>query len=111
MEVKDGKCVVSFEKEGAEGLRLDKDVDVGFYIAGEDQIFHHARAKADSGEVTVWSDTEKDPVAVRYAFSNLPIGGLMNGLELPAYPFRSDNWPIKPHHSEGEYMRSHIDNE
>jgi len=30
----------------------------------------------------------------------------MNGLELPAYPFRSDNWPIKPHHSEGEYVRS-----
>jgi len=111
MEVKDGKCVVSFEKDGAEGLRLDKDVDVGFYIAGEDKVFHQARAKAGGGEVTVWSDTVKDPVAVRYAFSNLPIGGLMNGTELPAYPFRSDNWPMKPHHSEGEYMRSQIDNE
>ena len=105
MEVKDGKCVVTFEKIGAEGLHLDKDVDVGFYIAGEDKIFHHAHAKADRDEVTIWSDAVKKPVAVRYAFSNLPIGGLMNGIELPAYPFRSDNWPIKPHHSEGEYMR------
>lgn len=106
MEVRDGKCVVTFEKDGAEGLRLDKGVDVGFYIAGEDKVFHHARAKAGRDEVTVWSDAVKNPVAVRYAFSNLPIGGLMNGLELPAYPFRTDNWPITPHHSEGEYVRS-----
>ena len=87
------------------GLRLDKDDDVGFYIAGEDKVFHHARAKAGRGEVTIWSDAVKNPVAVRYAISNLPVGSLMNGLELPAYPFRSDNWPIKPHHSDGEYVR------
>ena len=108
MEVKDGKCVVYFKKEGADGLRLDKNVDVGFYIAGDDKVFHHANARAGRGEVTIWSDAVKNPVAVRYAFSNLPIGGLMNGTELPAYPFRSDDWPMTPHHSEGEYLRSKV---
>ena len=32
----------------------------------------------------------------------------MNGTELPAYPFRSDDWPMTPHHSEGEYVRSKV---
>jgi hypothetical protein len=28
----------------------------------------------------------------------------MNGRELPAYPFRSDKWPLVPHQSTGEYQ-------
>ena len=45
------------------------------------------------------------PVAVRYAWSNLPLGSLMNARELPAYPFRSDDWPLIPHQSQGAYER------
>jgi len=35
--------------------------------------------------------------------SNLPHGSLLNGKELPAYPFRTDTWPMTPHQSTGDY--------
>ncbi len=99
------KIYISFEEATARGLVIDQDVDVGFYIAGEDREFHHARARADrgKGELVVWNDDVAKPVAVRYGWSNLPAGGLMNRRELPAYPFRTDTWPMTPHQSTGSY--------
>jgi len=107
MIVKDGKIVISFEKEGSHGLVLDQDDDDGFYIAGKDREFHFAKARVNGADstLTVWSDDVKAPVAVRFSWSNLPTGTLMNRRELPAYPFRTDNWPITPHQSTGEYIR------
>ncbi|MFT5525257.1 MAG: sialate O-acetylesterase [Pirellulaceae bacterium] len=102
-EIRDAKVYISFEDGSAAGLRLDQDIDVGFYIAGEDKEFHHASARIDGNRVVVWSDAVPQPLSVRYAFSNLPAGGLMNGRELPAYPFRTDDWPMTPHQSTGSY--------
>lgn len=104
----DSKIKIHFEKIGSDGLRLDKADARGFYIAGEDRIFHHAQAKVVGGRdksvgVEVWSDEVPDPFAVRYAVSNLPLGSLMNGKELPAFPFRTDSWPLKPHYGDKEY--------
>jgi sialate O-acetylesterase len=109
MEKGDGRIKVVFEKDGAQGLRLDKADVRGFYIAGADREFHHAEARVvdangDNPSVEVWSSDVTEPVAVRYAVSNLPIGSLMNGRELPAFPFRTDDWPIKPHHGEAVYQ-------
>ena len=105
--VEGNKVIVSFVEETARGLRLDQDLDVGFYIAGEDREFHVARARVvNKTEVVVWCDAVAEPVAVRYGWSNLPVGGLMNARELPAYPFRSDDWPMVPHQSYGAYTRS-----
>ena len=107
-----GKAFVTFEEGTDRGLRLDQDVDVGFVLAGKDKKFHHAKARITQSkedkkpQVEIWCDDVKDPVAVRYAFSNLPIGGLMNARELPAYPFRSDDWPMTPHQSTGSYLRN-----
>jgi sialate O-acetylesterase len=105
MEVKGGKIEIAFEEGTNRGLLLDQDVEVGFYIAGEDRKFHHARARIDRGRsrLVVWSDEVGEPVAVRYGWSNLPAGGLMNSRELPAYPFRTDTWPMTPHQSTGSY--------
>ena len=104
--VEEGRLVVSFEEGTARGLRLDRDTSNGFYVAGEDQVFHHAQARVVSeNRLRVWSDAVPEPVAVRYAWSNLPCGGLMNARELPAYPFRSDDWPLTPHQSTGSYER------
>ena len=109
-EIRDGKLVVSFSEQTRRGLRLDQDDEVGFYIAGEDQVFHHARARVIREEnvekLLVWSDDVPQPVAARYAWSNLPVGRLMNHLELPAYPFRTDDWPLTPHQSTGDYHRN-----
>ena len=105
MEVKDGKITIRFEEGTDRGLLLDQDVEVGFYVAGKDRQFHHARARVNRGDrtVIVWNDEIKDPVAARYGWSNLPAGGLMNARELPAYPFRTDDWPMTPHQSTGSY--------
>ena len=99
------KVTVSFRAETNRGLRLDQDVEIGFYIAGQDRIFHHARAQIiKDSQLQVWSDDVPQPVAVRYGWSNLPMGGLMNFRELPAYPFRTDKWPLTPHQSTGSYL-------
>ena len=101
-----GKMIISFREETRRGLRLDQDVEVGFYVAGKDRVFREARARVDQGKgtVVIWHDEVPEPVAARYAFSNLPMGGLMNARELPAYPFRTDDWPITPHQSTGSYL-------
>ncbi len=104
IQVEGPKIVVSFERDTRRGLRLDQDVETGFYIAGADRVFHHAHARVVKDErLQVWSEQVPKPVAVRYAWSNLPSGGLMNFRELPAYPFRSDTWPLVPHQSTGAY--------
>ena len=102
-QIEDGKVTITFESGTANGLRLDKDTVQGFYIAGNDREFHHANARIAGETLVVWHDDIKDPVAVRYALSNLPHGSLLNGKELPAYPFRTDTWPMTPHQSTGDY--------
>ena len=105
MEIEEKKVRVRFIEGTARGLRLDQDEEAGFYIAGADKEFHHARVRVDGGDqsLVVWSDEVPEPIAVRYGWSNLPAGGLMNSRELPAYPFRTDTWPLTPHQSTGSY--------
>ena len=104
MKIQKNKILISFEDEGSSGLRLDQTDARGFYIAGKDQVFHHAEARVvKPATVEIWSDDVPNPVAVRYAWSNLPLGTLLNGRELPAYPFRTDTWPLKPHYGEDLY--------
>jgi sialate O-acetylesterase len=104
MAIKENKIMISFEEKGSSGLRLDQTDARGFYIAGKDKVFHHADARVvKPSSVEVWSADVPQPIAVRYAWSNLPLGTLMNGKELPAYPFRTDNWPLKPHYGDDLY--------
>jgi sialate O-acetylesterase len=102
--IQGNRLIVTFVAGTNNGLRLDKDNDCGFYVAGKDRQFVHAQARiVKDNQLEVFSDSVTDPVAVRYGWSNLPIGGLMNSRELPAYPFRSDTWPLVPHQSTGAY--------
>jgi sialate O-acetylesterase len=107
-KIDDGKILVTFEEGTDRGLRLDQDAALGFCIAGDDREFHIAQARITidgdkKPHVVIWSDKVPNPVATRYAWSNLPLGSLMNLRELPAYPFRTDEWPLVPHQSIGEY--------
>lgn len=61
-------------------------------LAGPDKVFHAATAKIDRNMLLVSSPKVKNPVAVRYAWSNAPAANLYNGAGLPAAPFRSDDW-------------------
>jgi len=74
------------------GLKFPSGTLSGFELAGEDQVFHFAEATIDGTTVIVTSEMVPEPVAVRYAWRNAPKAGLFNGVDLPAAPFRSDNW-------------------
>lgn len=65
----------------------------GFAIAGEDQEFIAAVAVIDGDTVVVRSEKVAHPVAVRYAWADVPDDNLVNGAGLPASPFRTDEWP------------------
>jgi len=65
----------------------------GFAIAGADRRWVWATARVEGNRVVVWSDAVRNPVAVRYAWNNGPVGlTLYNRGGLPAAPFRTDRW-------------------
>lgn len=94
-EIKDGKVILKM-KHAERGMNPWTLVPlIGFEIAGEDKVFHPAKAWTSDKPVdviTVWSDEVKKPVAVRYAFRNFIPANLTNTYGIPAAPFRTDNW-------------------
>lgn len=75
-----------------EGLKL-LETPGDYEVAGADRKFHPANAKVDGKHLIVSSPSVQEPVAVRYAWKNNPAVNLYNGADLPAVPFRSDDWP------------------
>jgi sialate O-acetylesterase len=76
------------------GLKTrDGTAPVGFLVAGDDRKFHPAEARIEGDSVVVWSKDVPHPVAVRYAWADNPANNLYNGDDLPASPFRTDDWP------------------
>jgi sialate O-acetylesterase len=77
----------------AQGLAAKDGELKTFVLAGSDRQFRPARARVEGCSVVVESDDVAAPIAVRYAWSDNPVGcNLVNGEGLPASPFRSDNW-------------------
>lgn len=67
----------------------------GFEVAGEDRVFYPAEnvwLRWQTNHVVVRSSKVQKPVAVRYCFHDFQPGTLKGGSELPAYPFRTDDW-------------------
>lgn len=91
-EVRGSEVVVEFShadgglvlKEGASGS--------GFEMAGADTVWHAATAKVEGDRLVISTDAVKQPVAVRYAWAEMAEVTLWNGAELPASPFRTDDW-------------------
>ena len=92
-EFKDGKAIVTF-KVGKWGLSPYNTTIEGFELAGEDKVFHPAtaRIKSDLKRIEVTSPEVSAPVAVRYGMRNWSVATLFNCHEIPASPFRSDDW-------------------
>lgn len=89
-----GKIILTFD-HCEQGLNSFGKPLTDFEIAGEDKVFYPAEAiinKDKNGIVTVWSDSVKNPVSVRYAFKNWADGCLFNTQGLPASSFRTDSW-------------------
>jgi len=64
----------------------------GFEIAGLDHQFHPADAQILGNDIVVSCNQVENPIAVRYAWADNPICNLYNGSDLPASPFRTDDW-------------------
>lgn len=62
-------------------------------IAGADRKFVWGRAKIQANVLTVWSEKVAEPVAVRYAWADNPLGAnLCDNEGNLLSPFRTDNW-------------------
>jgi sialate O-acetylesterase len=66
----------------------------GFLIAGVDRVWHPADAQIEHDVVIVSSPDVREPLAIRYGWGNDPPNSLRNGADLPAAPFRTDDWPL-----------------
>lgn len=84
---------IAFDSVGS-GLTVHGGELKGFAIAGSDHKFHWATAKIVGKEVVLSSPEVTDPVAARYAWADNPEMTLYNQEGLPAFPFRTDDWPV-----------------
>ncbi len=91
MQVIKNKIQITFSNAN-DGLVNNGDTVKGFYISGADKKFYPAVAKIKGSTVTVYNKNIKEPVAVRYDFTNSSIPTLFNKDRLPANLFRTDDW-------------------
>lgn len=89
MKVESGKAVLSFTHTGSGLMAKGGDLQ-GFTIAGADDMFVPAKAEIQGDQLVVSSPDVATPVAVRYAWSNVPEVNFYNREGLPASPFRTD---------------------
>ncbi len=90
-QIEGDKIRVTFKHN--QGLKAKGDSKLkGFEMAGSDHKFYPADAVIEGNEIVVSSRDVKFPVAVRYAWANSPVCNLYNAGDLPASPFRTDDW-------------------
>jgi sialate O-acetylesterase len=92
MEISGSKVTLTFN--GAEqGFGVEGEI-VGFEVAGDDKVFHPAKASILSSDRKILLESAEvaKPVAVRYCFKNYSRGNLYNLKGLPVIPFRTDDW-------------------
>lgn len=95
MVVAGSRIILSFDQAG-DGLKIKDKYGYlkGFAIAGEDHKFYWAKAiLTGSSTVEISCPEVEHPVAVRYGWGNNPEdANLYNSANLPASPFRTDQW-------------------
>ena len=94
MEIKDNKIVLSFE-HADNGLEIKGKKLTDFTIAGTDKVFYKAKARIVGYTIVVSAREVKDPIAVRFAFTDTAQPNLFNSAGLPASAFRTDSWNFK----------------
>jgi sialate O-acetylesterase len=90
MKIKGKEVILSFTDVGS-GLTSKNGEELKcFEICGGDNAYVPAKAKIVNDKIIVWSENVINPVAVRYAWANNPVGAsLYNKEGLPASPFRT----------------------
>ncbi|MEX6686878.1 sialate O-acetylesterase [Danxiaibacter flavus] len=98
LNVNNGKAFVTFQYADNGLVSKDKKI-TELTVAGDDKVFYPAEAKIENGQLVVWSPSVKNPVAVRYGFSNTAMGNLFSKDGLPVCPFRTDSWDVDTSHN------------
>ena len=93
MSVEGGKAIITFNN-AEDGLMVKGNAISQLYVAGNDKVFYPAEGKINGNKLAVWSDKVKQPVSVRFGFSNAAIGNLFAKSGLPVAPFRTDGWDL-----------------
>ncbi len=91
MEIVGSTAVVSFDNI-PNGITSWGEEITEFEIAGKDKHFYPAQAFVRSKSVIVSSPRVKEPVAVRYAFKDVPEVKLFSNEGIPVMSFRTDEW-------------------
>jgi sialate O-acetylesterase len=91
VEFKNDTAVVAFNRSKEWVYFENGSYSDNFEIAGDDKVFHPAKAWVNRNRVYVTSKEVKKPVAVRYAFHDWVVGDLMHD-GLPVSSFRTDDW-------------------
>lgn len=90
-KIEQGKIRIFFDNTD-KGLKAKGSQLKSFAIAGQDHKFYWATATIEGNEIVVSCPEVKYPVAVRYGWDFDPDCNLYNGADLPASPFRTDDW-------------------
>jgi sialate O-acetylesterase len=88
---KGGKVRINFTNAD-KGFMSKGDTINGFYIAGANKVFMPAIAVIENNSIIVRNKNIKDPVAVRFGFTNPSIPNLFSKEGLPVNLFRTDDW-------------------
>lgn len=94
MKKKDNKLILKFQYAKNGFKTINNEPIIGFYVAGNDKVFYKATALIKGKKIEVFSSQVKNPIAVRYGFSNFFHVNLYNTEGLPLVPFRSDTWEL-----------------
>lgn len=92
MRIRRGEIVLSFDHADKGLVMKDSLGETNFLIAGKDSVFVKANVKTNGKKLIVYNDEVKNPIAVRYAWSNIAEATLFNKEGLPASTFKTDNW-------------------
>ena len=78
-------------KDGFDPPQPVADATLGWLsVRGKDGAWHWAKSAIDGSTLVVWSDDVPEPDAVRYAYTDHPVGPLLYNKDgLPAGPFSS----------------------
>ncbi len=90
------KVIVTFDYSGS-GLIIKGEAAGQFVIAGQDSVFHPAEVSVIGSYLEIYSNDVPQPVAARYNWFGEPKACLFNKEDLPASPFRTDDWPGVTH--------------
>nr|WP_294895654.1 sialate O-acetylesterase [uncultured Pedobacter sp.] len=90
MKIKGNKIVLYFDN--AKGLKSRDAKPLDFFeVAGADGEYHPAKAEIKGKKVILTSLQVKQPVNARFGWSEVAQPNLVNGANLPANSFRTDN--------------------